>query len=63
MSIGSWFPGDYVDSGTDGYDCQTPDIMLAWMMTQLERNGVFKFKPEYIGIALKESQAIAKKDK
>ena len=31
-----WFPGDHIDSGTGGCDCQIPDITLAWMVTQLE---------------------------
>ena len=63
MSIRTWFQGDHIDSGAGGCDCQIPDITLAWMMTQLERNGVLNIKPKYIGNAFKESQAIAKKEK
>ena len=40
-----WFPGDHIDSGAGGHDRQIHDITLAWMMTQMEKNRVLKFKP------------------
>ena len=59
-----WFPGDHIDVGSAHADRQIPDITLAWMMTQLEKNGVLKFKPKYIkDDVFPQSKAIATKEK
>lgn len=57
-----WFPGDHVDCGSGGHDRQIADITLAWMMIQLDKNGVLKFEPGYIKDAFKDSKGIAAKE-
>ena len=58
-----WFPGDHTDvcGGVYG-DQQIADITLAWMMSQLEKLKVLKFKPGYIKQAFEDSKRIAQRD-
>ena len=57
-----WFPGDHIDCGSGDHDWEIPDITLAWMMTQSDKNRVLRFKPGYIEDAFKESKDIAAKE-